>query len=279
MNRRLLILFVLALMSASMVFAQTGNGQVCVRVFEDRNGNGQQDNNEPFITRGISATLANADGIIVSTALIEDSPNAANGTLCFQRLTAGQYAIRLASADYSATTPNEFVTAVAEGGLPQVFPFGGQIIASTPVIDQAAAEAAELAARTNRLITAGIGGAIAVGVMLLLGIFIYLILVLQSRSSAKNRYAPVAAATGSYPAARPATGSYPAARPATGSYPAAAPQQNSYAMYDDDDTGKSRPVNPPVQQPIQPVEHLPYDSVDDFRFEDDADSPYRPPRD
>lgn len=290
MKRQLLMSFILALLTASLVVAQTGGGQVCVRAFEDRNGNGQQDNNEPFITRGISATLANEQGIILNTALIEDSPNAANGTLCFQRLVAGQYAVRLASADYNATTSSEFVTAVSETGLPQVFPFGGQIIATQQVVAPEVDEAAEQEARLMRLVLAGAGGGIAILVMAFLGLLVYLIF-LRGRSKAAAAYAPAHAtgtypaarpATGSYPEVRPATGTYPAARPATGSYPAvpAAPQQPVYDLYEDDDTSKFRPVVEPIVPPAAPVDHLPYDSADDFRFEDDEeDSPFRPPRD
>jgi hypothetical protein len=257
MIRRLLYALSLILLTCGLVLAQTG-GQVCVRAFEDRNANGQQDNNEPYITRGISATLASGEGIIVGTALIEDSPNAANGMLCFQRLAAGQYSIRLVSADYSATTPSEFVTAVTETGIPPVLDFGGQMIASAPVVDPQAQALARQELQAYRLLSAGIGGAIAIAVVGLLGIFVYLIFM--------RRRAPVVPVV----QARPGT-SYQAARPV----PA---QQNAYSLYDDDDTGKSRPINPPVQPVQPPITHLPYDSVDDFRFEeDDTDSPYRRP--
>jgi phage-related protein len=131
MMARKLILVLLSLFLGVRVFAQSNNGQICIRAFEDRNGNSSQDANEPPITRSISVTISDSQGVIIETAMIEDSPNVTGGILCFQRLAAGSYTVRVTSAEYNPTTPNEFVIAIDNTGVPQVFTFGGQVIEST----------------------------------------------------------------------------------------------------------------------------------------------------
>jgi hypothetical protein len=266
---RKLIAALLSLVLAGMSFAQTGGGQLCVRAYEDRNGNAMQDANEPPITRGISASLGDAQGVIIETAMMENSPNASGGTVCFQRLVAGQYTVRVTSADYNATTPSEFVTAVSDTGVPQVFPFGGQVIPLEVVPETDASgdlnlSAAEQQAFLAKAVFAGIGAVVIMGAMAVVGALIYFFVL---------RTSPSTKATGQYAAVR-ATGSHPAVQ---GQYLA---PETGYAKMSDatdmpvsaqrlDDTDK------PKTHPSVPAN--PYAKEDDgFQFEDDPDAPFKP---
>lgn len=85
--------------------AQTG-GQLCVMNFEDRDANGIFDpQTDPAITRGVSVELLDVNNIVVASGLLDRSPNANNGVICFQNLPDGTYSLMLSSADYAATTP------------------------------------------------------------------------------------------------------------------------------------------------------------------------------
>jgi len=173
----LLMLSLCAAMSVVPLAAQESGGQICLRAFQDRNANGLEDPGEPRITRGISATLADSQGVIIDTLLMEDSPNAASGTLCFQRLQAGQYNLRAVSADYNATTPSEFMTAITTTGTPQVFNFGGQFIAAAPPAaaadDPFTLTDEELRELTIRIIAASLGAIFVIGLMTVIGAIIY----------------------------------------------------------------------------------------------------------
>lgn len=176
MKKQWIVSLLVLVCLAGSGLAQAG-GQICIRAFEDRNGNGQEDPGEPRITRGISATLANQEGVIINTLLMEDSPNAAAGTLCFQRLEAGQYTLRVSSADYEGTTPNEFITAISGAGVPQVFNYGGRILQATSPTNSS--ENPDFVLSNNeqqllleRLFIAGVGAAIVLGAMAVVGALI-----------------------------------------------------------------------------------------------------------
>src|SRR5262245_7793624 len=123
--RRVLLILTIALALSSAAMAQTG-GQFCLRAYEDRNGNSQFDSGEPFITRGVSADLLNGENVVVASALMDDSPNAAQGVICFQFLTPGQYSLTVTSADFTATTPDTFTASIGDGTLPTVVEYGAQ---------------------------------------------------------------------------------------------------------------------------------------------------------
>ncbi len=286
MTRKLLFTVLFTLFVASSVIAQSSSGQLCIRAFEDRNGNAIQDANEPPIVRGLSATLADAQGLIVATSLMEASSSASSGTLCFQRLTAGQYTIRVSSADYVATTPSDFTAAVSDGGVPQVLPFGGQFIpVEMPEASSDNSQEARLQETIVKAVAGLIGALIVMGAMTVIGALIYFLVLRNRRPAPTGAYRPVPG-TGQY-APVPGTGQYQPVRD-TGSYPAAntpprgtAPVsdndmpdvrtvQDSYNMYSDDDEDTNKPV--------QRVNNDPYVDVpdDDFAFEDD-DADYRPP--
>ena len=123
--RRIAVFVAMALSLVGTAYAQTG-GQFCVQAFEDRNANGQQDAGEPVLTRGVSMNLLNEQGIIIQSAMLENSPRASFGEYCFQLLPAGQYSVVVTSADYRATTPDTIAAAISESGTPALAQFGGQ---------------------------------------------------------------------------------------------------------------------------------------------------------
>src|SRR6185369_17943230 len=99
MRRLICILTLVFALSGTAVAAQQTGGQLCVRSFEDRNGNGKLDAGEPLLTRGVSINLLDAGGITVASALLDTSPTAAQGVVCFQFLASGQYSVEVTSAD------------------------------------------------------------------------------------------------------------------------------------------------------------------------------------
>jgi hypothetical protein len=159
---------------AMPAFAQTG-GQFCVRAFEDRNGSGTRDANEPLLVRDVVVNLLDGDGVTVASGVLESSPTAAQGILCFQRLPAGQYSAVVTSADLTPTTPTSFSATVAESGQPVVVEFGAQraaAIAATP----APAASAEGTQETLLRVGLSAGGAIFVMLgMVVLGLIVYAI--------------------------------------------------------------------------------------------------------
>lgn len=253
MNRKLILVWLLiSMISGGLLQAQTSGGQICIRAFEDRNGNAQDDTNEPRIQRRLSATLANDIGVIIDSAFMEDSLNSAAGTLCFQRLVAGQYTLRIVSAEYIFTTETEFITAITDTGI-QTFSVGGQlIVSSVPIVadnGDLQLSSAEQQNLMTRLIFAAIGGAIVIGAMAVVGAFIYLIFMRRSAQPTRK--------TGTYPTVQspPSTGSMqPVINPMDSTdVPLSRPAPVQYE--DDDDTNR----------PSRPRNH----ADDDFEFTDD----------
>lgn len=282
MTRKLLITVVFSLLIASMSSAQSSSGQLCIRAFEDRNANASQDPNEPPIIRGISATLSNARGVIVDTALMESSSTASSGTLCFQRLEAGQYTMRVSSADYNATTPSDFTAAVSDSGIPQVLSYGAQAVSiEAPVTEAVITQEDRLQGTLVRGIFAGLGALLIMGAMTVVGALIYFF-VLRNRQAPPptGAYRAVPPQTGAYQAVPPQTGTYQAVPPSTGQHPAVSvdamptptPTNTHNNMYSDDDEADTN-------HPAQRLNNDPYNNTSDdgFRFEDDEDSIYKPP--
>lgn len=151
----------------------TGDGQFCVRGFEDRNANLTRDAGEPLLTAGMAADLLDESGIVVASALLAESPTAAQGVICFQFLPPGQYTIQVTTAEYVATTPDTMTVTLRGGELPAVLEFGAQSIVDAQ--PQPALSAAEDAPQWTRLLTATIGALIALVVMQAIGLVIYLL--------------------------------------------------------------------------------------------------------
>lgn len=166
---------VLMLLAAGLPAAAQADAQFCVRAFEDRNANGIRDGGEPLLQSSISAELANEDGIIVGSALLENSPTAAQGVICFQGLAPGQYTIFVGSAEYAPTTPDTMTAALRSGELPAVLEFGaGPLAAAQPQLEiiEVRPEAA-----LERVLIALLGAIGAALVMMILGLLVFLLFV------------------------------------------------------------------------------------------------------
>ena len=202
MLRTLCFIILLAVISGAAA-AQTG-GQFCVRSFEDRNGNGTLDGGEPLLSRGVSAELQNADGVIVASALLAESPNAAQGVICFQFLAPGSYSMIVTSADYTATTPTTFEATISQGSIPTLVTFGGQRVSAAPA-DTATDAAGDGALALDedflqRIVLSLLGALVVMAGMIVLGILIYMVAFRERRQDYVPQRAPT---TGSVPPVPP----------------------------------------------------------------------------
>ena len=264
MARRLGFVLLSLLLISNVALAQTG-GQLWVRSYEDRNANGVRDTGEPLLTRGVSVDLMNADGIIIASALLDSSPNAAQGLVGFQMLPAGEYSVMVTSADYEATNGNQFTTTVSDAGVPPVLEFGAAAV-EIPAMTEAAAAADE----TKPLIAAGAALAVVL-LMAVVGLLIYSFFFRPrlkqaqqlDRRTTTGSMRPVATGTGEYAVPR-GTGQFP--RPTgTGEFgrPTGTGEQRRTTG-----TGQfSRPAAPPpARKPL----------VDEYDFPIDPEDTPRP---
>ncbi|HYO89616.1 MAG TPA: hypothetical protein VER79_13280 [Candidatus Limnocylindrales bacterium] len=129
-RRITLFLVLLALLVASATSAQTG-GQLWIRLYQDLDGSGQRDVGEPLLTRGAAVSLSDSSGAVIATALLDESPNAAQGLIGFQNLPAGTYTATVTSADFAPSGEASFTREIDADGIPAVVEFGTQ-----PIIDR-----------------------------------------------------------------------------------------------------------------------------------------------
>lgn len=168
------VLAALLLPSTAVGQGQTG-GQFCLRAYEDRNGSATLDPGEPFLTRGVSVNLLNAENLVVASALMDDSPNAAQGVICFQFLEAGQYSLVVTSAEYQPTTSDTFTASISEGTLPTVIEYGARRIAFEPTPNAVVSSAESQRDSLARIVLAALGALVVIAAMIVLGAFIYLL--------------------------------------------------------------------------------------------------------
>ena len=162
---RCLIALLLAFAAAA---AAQDTGQICVSVFLDWNENGAPEAAEAQVTRGIGAAAIDERGLTVATQLLEDSPLAADGTLCLHDLVAGEYQVLLSSSEYNATRSAAFKARVQPGAPPPLLDFGVRPLSDA--FAQATADESfslDLAAASG-LLTVALSG---VGILLLLSAF------------------------------------------------------------------------------------------------------------
>lgn len=197
MLRRLLLVALLALLAGTVV-AQTSRGQFCVRTYEDRNGNGQRDPGEPPFTSGVSVELTNADGVIIASQLLQNSPTAASGVVCFQQLAPGQYTVTANTADFEPTTDNSRTATIGDTSV-EVFDFGARRIVSEPT-SAPASSGGEQSQRAflQRIFVAGMGAAVVTGAMIVIGVILYFIFFYRRGSTPRRT-------TGSMPAVETGT--------------------------------------------------------------------------
>jgi hypothetical protein len=184
----------LLLFTVTVVQAQTG-GQFCLRAYEDRNGSGALDSGEPFLTRGVSANLLNADNLVIASALMDDSPNAAQGVICFQFLEAGQYSLQVTSVDYEPTTPDTFTASISESALPTVVEYGARRAAleMTPSASTVSATQPDQRDSLGRIVLSGLGALVVMASMAVFGALVYLVAFRQRRPALQ--VPPIAAPT------------------------------------------------------------------------------------
>jgi hypothetical protein len=205
--RRLMILVAMLLIGGYVVSAQSG-GQFCVRAFEDANANQRLDAGETLLTRGVSVNLLDASNITIASALLDQSPTAAQGVVCFQFLPAGQYTMSISSAEYKATTPSSMTTTVSDSGQPTVMEFGAQPISLAPLATPVSGGGAALSgdqAQAARILIAAFATLVVVIGMIILGVIVYLMTI--------GRRQPAPADT------RRTTSSMAAVKPDTGKLP------------------------------------------------------------
>lgn len=177
MRRMGLIIIAVLVLISTAVQAQ-GGGQFCVRAFGDTNANGSLDAGEALLTRGINVNLLNAQNVTIASALLDQSPTAAQGVVCFQFLAAGQYTIDISSADYKATTPASITTTITDGSMPTVVEFGGQPVTAPVTTTETTATVSTDDAETQQLIrilVSAAGTLIVVLGMGILGVIVYLL--------------------------------------------------------------------------------------------------------
>ena len=169
-----LALFYLFVVGAGILTAQE-TGQICVLSFDDRDESGVLDANEPPITQGVGISLLNERGVTIESQLLEDSPQAARGLVCFVGLPAGDYRVLLTSADYIAMTSSSFQAAVVPGSVPVRLDFGVKPLTSENAA--AAAQASPPQAEWNLAWQGVLLGAVAAlivsGIMVIMGLLIY----------------------------------------------------------------------------------------------------------
>jgi hypothetical protein len=173
MRRLLLFFFVMGLVIASVVSAQDGGGQLWVNAFEDRDGDGTRDPNEPFITRGVSVDLLDANGVVVASALLDESPNASRGLIGFQRLSPGTYTVIVTGADWTPTTADTFTQTLEANVMPTVLWYGAQRpAAEVPV---GTPTTATIDGEIVRIAVSLLGAVIVMGAFSVIGFVIYLL--------------------------------------------------------------------------------------------------------
>ena len=165
-------LFAGLLLAAIAATHAQGGGQFCLRSFEDRNGNSALDPGEPLQTAGVSAELRDAQGLVLASGMLDSSPTAAQGVICFQFLESGEYTLLASSSRSSAAGPVQFTRQVERDGPPVLVDFGARF---APVAPPAApARPANDMARLLPRLAVSLAGALLVTVaMLLLGVIIW----------------------------------------------------------------------------------------------------------
>ena len=160
-------------------------GQVCVQSFADGDADGLRSPEESAVAHGISASLHNAAGVTIASLLLQDSPFAADGLLCFDDLRAGDYQISMRSNEFFSTTAAVFSASVNPGAAPMLLEFGVQPLPVSAPSRSQPPMAVEALAR-------GLVGALIL--LLLLGAvgLLIVLLVFRRRQRAKPATAPSA---------------------------------------------------------------------------------------
>jgi hypothetical protein len=157
--------------------AAQNSGQVWVRGFLDSDVDGARGAGEAFLARGLTVELLR-DGVVIGSALLDESEFADQGLISFRGLPAGTYGVRAYSALGDLTGESSAVLTVGGGGLPPIVEFG---VAPVPV--SAPSGTIGLLAgftprdpETARLALSALGGLVVMGVVGAIGFALWLIL-------------------------------------------------------------------------------------------------------
>ncbi len=182
------ILLMIALLAAFVLpaLAQDSGGQFWVQAFEDRNGNGQHDPGEPFLTSGVSVDLLNADGVVMASGTLDDAPYASQGYLGFLHLAPGSYTAVI-SSDLTATTPDRVDVTVTQGEAPIKVMFGAQQAGAAEAEAPSSGVSSLLNSELARIALSGFGAAVVVGMMILIGVLVYMLVLRPRAPSAVRR--------------------------------------------------------------------------------------------
>ena len=163
------------------MLAQDSGGQFWVQAFEDRNGNAQHDPGEPFLTHGVSVDLLNADGVVMASGTLDDAPYASRGFIGFLYLAPGKYSAVITSADLTPTTPDRVDVTITPGRCPG---HGALRRAEGGSGGRRLRQAASslLNSELARIALSGFAALGVVGVMVVIGLLIYLLVLRRSRS-------------------------------------------------------------------------------------------------
>ncbi len=251
------IIIGLLVLTITPVFGQDAVGQLCVRSFEDRNGNGVMEANEPLLMRGVSVDLLDSSSVVIDSALMEPTTN--RGTKCFQNLQAGDYTVMVNSVDFTPTTNGvSTVTIAPNNNIPAVFEFGAQRPTAAPATAASALSPTQQRVFIVRLIVAALATLLVMGIMMLIGMFMYGRRRRQMPRTVQYNPSSVVYDTGAVPIAQsqPGTGPMPTFNPPTGDVPTSpvdmsrfqAPSELDTSRFKPppiagDDTGRSRPVD------------------------------------
>jgi hypothetical protein len=181
---------VLVAVLAMVTSAQTPtNGRFCVRVFEDANNNAVQEPGEPAITQGVGAELrARGSQVILDSMLVQDSPTARNGEMCFTGLELGQYEILLTSAIYEIpSTDNTVFTELTETQPVMISNYSVPARA-VELVNADATDSTNSDALLERALVATAGALIAMALAAFVGILIYVLMLRPRQAVATGTY-------------------------------------------------------------------------------------------
>ncbi|MBL8133042.1 MAG: hypothetical protein JNL42_14370 [Anaerolineae bacterium] len=208
------LLLALLLIAALPAAAQEGSGQLWVRAFVDRDGDGVRDPNEPLLTEGVAVELIREGVVIDSARLTADSPYTSQGLVGFQRLEPGEYTVRITAGALTPTTPDSVTVQVSGSGLPPVVEFGGQ----PPAEPAAAGEQDGILAfapqdpEVMHLVVSALGALIVAGLVAGFGFLIYLLVLAPRYRAALAQAKRAATTTGSMRAVTPPEAAKPSDR-------------------------------------------------------------------
>lgn len=199
--------FLLLILALGLSVQAQADGQFCVRAYDDNNGNGTRDGGEALLRDGISAELSDESGVVIASALLVNSPTAAQGVICFTGLAPSQYTISVSSADYAATSPATMTLSLQAGDLPAVLEYGARSLASAQAQDLlAVAPEPTLEDNLPRILWASLAAIGAALVMMVLGLLVWLIFFRRARAQVLEEVTDTAQYqrprdTGNYPPA------------------------------------------------------------------------------